>query len=76
MPQFLQKQKSHRILLLVTFLGVLLLGIMVFMVPPGADPDPCWGFLVMHNMEQGHHFNLLISPDPSNIAKNQVRFLS
>jgi hypothetical protein len=76
MLQFLQKQKSHRVLLLVTFFGVLLLGIMAFMVPPGADPDPCWGFLVMHSMEQGHHFNLLISPDPSNIAKNQVQFLS
>jgi len=76
MPQFLQKHKPHQVLLLVTFLGVLFLGIMAFIVPPGADPDPCWGFLVMHSMEQGHHFNLLISPDPLNIAKDQVQFLS
>ncbi|MFI5137041.1 MAG: hypothetical protein ACHQIM_04385 [Sphingobacteriales bacterium] len=76
MLQFLQKQKAHRVLLLVTFPGVALLGILAFMVPPGADPDPCWGFMVMHSMEQGHHFNLLISPDPLNIAKDQVHFLS
>jgi len=52
------------------------MGIMAFAVPPGADPDPCWGFLVMHGMEQGNHFNLLITPDPANIAINQSSFLS
>ncbi len=76
MPLLLQKDKPHRILLAITCLCVVLLGVMAFAVPPGADPDPCWGFLVMHNMEQGNLFNLLLIPNPENIAKSHTEFLS
>src|SRR6202012_41135 len=55
---------------------LLTLGVLILAVPPGAFPDPSWGFQVMRGMEQGYHFNLLVSPDPDNIAKNQSDFLS
>ncbi len=72
----LHKDRSHRILLLFVCLCIVLLGIMIFAVPPGIDPDPCWGFLVMHGMEQGNQFNLLLIPDAGNIAKSHYAFLS
>jgi hypothetical protein len=74
LPYF--KKNQHRILLLFTCLFVAALGVFAFIVPPGIDPDPCWGFLVMHGMEQGHPFNMLVSPDPHNIAKNHYEFLA
>jgi hypothetical protein len=55
---------------------VLLMGIMVFLVPPSIFPDPSWGFQVMRSMQKGGGFNLLISPDPANISKNISPFLS
>lgn len=66
----------HRILLLCVSLLVILLGILSYNVPPSIDADPCWGFLVMHNMEMGHPFNMLLSPDVTNIARNHYDFLS
>jgi len=72
----LQKDKRHRLLLLFVAIIVLALGILAIVVPPAVDYDSCWGFLVMHNMEQGHPFNLLISPADDNIAKNQTEFLT
>src|ERR1700742_3757758 len=76
MPLFLQKDKSHRILLLATALWVIIMGAFIWKVPPGADTDPCWGFRVMHGMGQGNQFNTLVAPDPLNIAKDQSSFLS
>jgi hypothetical protein len=70
------KKDQHRILILITCLFVVVLGTMAFITPPGIDPDPCWGFLVMHGMEQGHPFNMLVSPDPHNIAKDHYEFLA
>src|SRR5476651_1987748 len=76
MLSLLQKDKRHRLLLLFVAIIVLALGILAIVVPPAVDYDSCWGFLVMHNMEQGHPFNLLISPADDNIAKNQTEFLT
>ncbi len=76
MPYFLGKNKLYRMLLLMTGVWVVLLGIKAFEIPPGADTDPCWGFIVMHGMEHGNHFNQLITPNPDNIATNQAEFLS
>jgi hypothetical protein len=76
MLQLLSRNNKHRILLLITGLFVSLLGMATIMVPPGLDPDPSWGFLVMHCMEQGMPFNMLVSPSPHNIAANQAEFLA
>ncbi len=73
---FFKKGNRHRILLLVIGLVAATLGIIIYVIPPGVDPDPCWGFLVMHGMETGHPFNMLISPDPHNIAYNHNEFLA
>jgi len=70
------KDHPHRILLLFVSLCVVLLGILIFAVPPGTDPDPCWGFMIMNSMEHGGHFNLLVSPAQNNIANNRYEFLS
>lgn len=71
-----KKPLDQHILLAFTFLSVILMGMLSFAVPPGADPDPCRGFLVMHSMEQGGGFNLLTMPSPQNIAKNYAIFLA
>ncbi|HZY36912.1 MAG TPA: hypothetical protein VFE53_09705 [Mucilaginibacter sp.] len=76
MASFTKADKQHRIILLLVYLYVLILGMMIITVPPGFDPDSGWGFMVMHNMEQGAAFNRLVSPDPANIAANQTTFLS
>ncbi|MES2278261.1 MAG: hypothetical protein V4592_19680 [Bacteroidota bacterium] len=74
--QYFKKEQSHRIILLITCLFVAALGVIAFIVPPGIDPDPCWGFLVMHSMQLGNAFNLMLSPDPHNIAKDHFEFLA
>jgi len=69
-------QKSHRFLVLLTCLLVTLFGVLAYFAPPGIDPDPCYGFLVMHCMELGGPFNIGITPDPLNLAKNHAEFLA
>lgn len=76
MASFTKSDQQHRLLLLLVYLYVLILGMLVITVPPGFDPDSGWGFMVMHNMERGAAFNRLISPDPANIALNKSVFLS
>jgi len=76
MASFTKADRQHRIILLLVYLYVLILAMMIIAVPPGFDPDSGWGFMVMHNMEQGAAFNRLISPDPANIAANQTVFLA
>ena len=72
----LQTLPSHRLILGITFTVTFILGCLALKTPPGADPDPCWGFQVMRSMEQGHPFNQMVSPDADNLAKNQSDFLS
>jgi hypothetical protein len=73
---FLKKDQAHRILLLFAGLCIALLGVMIFAVPPGTDPDPCWGFMIMNSMEHGGHFNLLVSPAFQDMAKDRYEFLA
>ena len=44
--------------------------------PPAIFPDPAWGFQVMRSMQMGGGFNLIIGPNPADIAKNMPTFLS
>ncbi|MBW4890933.1 hypothetical protein KXQ82_14490 [Mucilaginibacter sp. HMF5004] len=73
---FSLKSKPYRILLLVIGTITLMLGVLIFVVPPNPFPDPSWGFQVMRYMEQGHAFNLIPSPNPANIAIDNTDFLS
>ncbi|UEG54300.1 hypothetical protein LLH06_04880 [Mucilaginibacter daejeonensis] len=51
-------------------------GIFSYIAPPAIFPDPSWGFQVMHSMEKGGGFNLLIGPDQLDIAKDSAQFLT
>ena len=55
---------------------VVVLGILIFISPPGLFPDPANGFQVMGSMEMGGGFNRLISPDADDLRKNTSVFLS
>ncbi len=70
------KTNPYRVLLIVTGLAVLMAGLLSFVVPPGADTDPCWGFIVMHSMEHGGHLNMLTTPNPADIATDHSEFLA
>ncbi|QKJ28630.1 hypothetical protein HQ865_02275 [Mucilaginibacter mali] len=76
LSQFFAKDKSHRILILLACLLALVLGILSWSVPPGIDPDPCWGFLVMDGIAKHAPWNTYITVDPFNIAKNHYEFLA
>ena len=52
------------------------LGILVLLCPAAIFPDPSWGFQVMRSMERGGGFNMLVTPDPTNLAKNTSEFLT
>jgi hypothetical protein len=73
---FLETGKRHQTVLGLTLGFTLILGVLIFIYPPSIYPDPSWGLQVMRCMEQGHGFNLLVSPDPTNIANNHSAFLS
>jgi hypothetical protein len=72
----LKKNQTHRVLLFFVGLCVVILGVLIFLVPPGTDPDPCWGFMIMNSIEHGGPFNLMVSPSAVNIAKDRYEFLA
>lgn len=76
LSHFFAKENAHRILILLVCLLAVVLGIMTWIVPPGIDPDPCWGFLVMQSIAQHAPWNTYITPDPFNIAKDHLEFLA
>src|SRR5260370_40107609 len=55
---------------------ILVLGILLFVSPPAAFPDPANGFQVMRSMEMGGGFNLMITPDQDDLSKNTSEFLT
>lgn len=73
---YLEADKSYKVILGITLGITLILGILIFIVPPCPFPDPSWGFQVMRATEHGHAFNTLSSPDPTNIAVDKTVFLS
>jgi hypothetical protein len=70
------KQHLSWIIVGVLFTIILVLGILLFITPPALFPDPANGFQVMHAMEMGGGFNLMVSPDQSDISKNTSEFLT
>jgi hypothetical protein len=73
---YLEADKRYKLILGSVLAVTLILGVMIFVVPPCPFPDPSWGFQVMRATEQGHAFNTLPSPDPTNIAVDRTVFLS
>jgi hypothetical protein len=73
---FSNKQRLSGIIIGVLFSIILVLGILLFITPPALFPDPANGFQVMRAMEMGGGFNLMVSPDQSDISKNTSEFLT
>jgi hypothetical protein len=71
-----QQSQTHKIILIVLSLFVLILGIMIFIAPAAIFPDPSWGFQVMHKMQAGGAFNMTSKPAPADISKDYSEFLS
>lgn len=72
----LQKNRLPNIILIITGTFTVIMGILIFLLPPAIFPDPGWGFQVMRSMEMGGGFNLLIKPDQADISKNTTEFLT
>jgi hypothetical protein len=71
-----QKNNSHRAILLITGIVVLILGVILFFIPPALFPDPGMGFQVLRSMQSGSGFNNFVSPDQSDISQNYTEFLT
>jgi hypothetical protein len=55
---------------------LIILFILSLYIPPMINPDSGIGFLVLRNMLEGGAFNTLTAPDPTNITKDVVTFLT
>lgn len=53
----------------------MLLGVLLFLIPPALFPDPANGFQVLRCMELGGPFNTMVAPDQSDIAQNYTEFV-
>src|ERR1700743_1522164 len=71
-----QKNNTHKIILFITGLAALIMGIILFFIPPALFPDPANGFQVLRCMQMGGPFNTLIAPDQSDIAQNYSEYLT
>jgi len=72
----LQRIGLSRLILIIIGIVALAMGIMIFVYPSAVYPDPAHGFQVMRSMEMGGKFNMITSPDQSDISKNTSAFLS
>ena len=66
---------SHKTILIIISVAVVLLGVLLVLIPPALFPDPANGFQVLRCMEQGGPFNTMIAPDQSDIAQNYSEFV-
>jgi hypothetical protein len=71
-----RQQQIGKIIMGSLFSLIVILGILSFVAPPSLFPDPTNGFLVMRSMEMGGKFNLMVTPDQDNFAKNTSEFLT
>ncbi len=69
-------KNTHKVILLVIGIFVLIAGIVLFFIPPALFPDPANGFQVLRCMKLGAPFNTFISPDQSDISDNYTEFLT
>src|SRR5260370_24320364 len=71
-----QNHNSHKLILAITGLTVLVLGILLFVIPPALFRDPAQGFQVLRCMQQGGGFNNFVAPDQSDISQTYTEFLT
>lgn len=72
----LSKDNTHRLILTLLTLLILIPGVFLFLNPPAVFPDPGMGFQVLRNMQLGASFNTLITPDQGDISQNYTEFLT
>src|SRR5215207_11268029 len=53
-----------------------LLTIVSLIVPPSMYSDSGWGLLAWRSLLQGAPFNVILSPDPDDIARDRADFLT
>ena len=70
------KNNIHQIILALTGIVVLVMGIILFFIPPALFTDPSQGFQVLQSMQHGSGFNNLVSPDQGDISQNYTQFLT
>jgi len=70
------KSKTSKLILLFAGLFTIAIGAWVLLYPPAIFPDPAWGFQVMRGMRMGGGYNMLPTPDMTDINKNAPSFLA
>jgi hypothetical protein len=68
--------KSHKLILLIIGIALLVMGILLFFIPPALFPDPAMGFQVLRCMHSGNGFNNFVAPDQSDISQTYTEFLT
>lgn len=67
---------NHKVIRIIISILLVLLGLIVFIVPPTLFPDPSMGFHVLRSMQAGAPFNVISSPNQNNISDNYHEFLT
>jgi hypothetical protein len=70
------KNSPYKIILAAIFITVLVMGIVLFIIPPALFPDPANGLQVLRCMHLGSSFNTFVSPDQSDISQNYTEYLT
>jgi len=70
------KNSPYKIILAVIFTTVLIMGVILFIIPPALFPDPANGLQVLRCMHLGSSFNTFVSPDQSDISQNYTEYLT
>lgn len=55
---------------------LIVLSVLLLITPSAVFPDAAWGFQVLRSMQHGGGFNMLVTPDHTNIAKDNASFLA
>lgn len=72
---FSSKNNTYKIILAAIGITILILGILLFFIPPAVFPDPANGLQVLRSMHLGSSFNTFSGPDQSDISQNYEEFL-
>lgn len=70
------KINTHKLILLIIGAALLIMGIILFLIPPALFPDPGMGFQVLRSMHLGGGFNNFVAPDQDDLSQNYTEFLT
>jgi len=65
-----------KIIIVLTGIAILVMGIVLFIIPPALFPDPANGFQVLRSAQLGGGFNNMVAPDQSDISQDYSEFLT